>query len=74
MSLKTKIPPTLYACHPELLNALKNGENLQKFCENWMKDESKFEERREWNRNHILKVERELNNSGEMSIEKALLF
>lgn len=73
MSLRTKIPPTLYACHPDLLNALKNGENLQKFADNWMKDESKFEERHEWNLNHILKMENEMNKS-ESSIEKSLLF
>lgn len=68
--------PTLYACHPELMDAFKNGKDLQKFADNWMKDESKFKERREWNRQHESKIEKEWEKihgkSGEMTIEKSL--
>lgn len=65
MDSQMKIFPTMYACHPEVMDAFKKGEDLQKFADNWVKDESKFKERCEWNRQHESKIEKEWNERHE---------
>ena len=71
-----KVFPLLHPSHPEFLSAFKNGENLQEFYDNWIKDESKFKERFEWNRRHELEIEKEWEKmngkSKELTIQKAL--
>lgn len=76
-SQKKSFFPTLNACHPDCLRALKNGENMQKFADDWVKDESKFQERHEWNLQNLLKTgqdwKRRHPNDDGLTIEKAIM-